>query len=76
MQQIATFHPTNGLSDQTFHVYVAHGATHVGEPSAPEESARVEWRTIAEVRDLLREGRVPDGLSFAGLSYALAFDLL
>ena len=76
VEPVCTFHPTNGLSDQTFHIFLGRGATHLGDPSDPEESARVEWRTIADVRALLRDGGIPDGLTFAGLCYALAFDLL
>jgi 8-oxo-dGTP pyrophosphatase MutT (NUDIX family) len=76
LEPIASFHPTNGLSDQTFHVFLGRGAVHVGDPVAPEESERIEWRSAADVRQALRAGTVTDGLSFAALSYALAFDLL
>lgn len=76
VEQIATFHPTNGVSDHTFHIFVGHGATHLGPPSDPAESSRIEWRTVDDVRTLLRDGEITDGLSFAGLAYALAFDLL
>lgn len=76
VESIATFHPTNGLSDQTFHIFLGHGAVRLGAPADPSESVRVEWCTVDEVRRLLRDGQVRDGLSFAGLAYALAFDLL
>src|SRR2546426_7453652 len=35
MQTLVAFHPTNGLSDQVFHIFLANGAPHVGEPSDP-----------------------------------------
>lgn len=68
-----TFHPSNGLSDQTFHIFVADGATHVGEPTDPGESERVEWVAVDEVRRLAAEGAVTDGLSLTALSHWLAF---
>jgi 8-oxo-dGTP pyrophosphatase MutT (NUDIX family) len=70
---LVTYHPTNGLSDQRFHVYLAHGATHVGDPTDPGESARVEWVNEADVRELVRNGAVLDGLSLTAVCYTLAF---
>lgn len=76
LEHVCTFHPANGVSDQTFHVYLARGATYVGEPTDPSESERIEWVTIARVRELIRTGEVRDGLSLAGLSTALALGML
>jgi 8-oxo-dGTP pyrophosphatase MutT (NUDIX family) len=73
LQHLTTFHPSNGLSDQVFHVFEADGATHVGEPSDPAESERIEWVPVDELRDLVRGGQVGDGLSLTGLSYWFAF---
>lgn len=67
------YHPTNGLSDQRFELFVSEGAVHVGEPSDPGESARVEWVPRARVRELLREGQVQDGLSLSALLWWTAF---
>ena len=68
-----TYHPSNGLSDQTFHVFVADGAELVGAPSDPAESERVAWVPVAEVRELARTGQVTEGLSLAALCHWLAF---
>ncbi len=76
LEHVCTFHPANGVSDQTFHVYLARGATYVGEPTDPSESERIEWVTIARLRELIRTGEVRDGLSLAGLSTALALGML
>lgn len=69
---LTAYHPTNGLSDQIFHLFAAAGATHVGEPSDPSESSRVEWvprdRLVAE----LRRGNVRDGMSLTALTWSLA----
>lgn len=76
LEPLVTFHPSNGLSDQTFHTFVAHGADHVDDPTDPGESERIEWVPVPELRAHIRDGRVSDGLSLTALTYALAFDAL
>lgn len=72
LEPLVTYHPTNGLSDQRFHTFVARGATHVGDPSDPHEADRVEWVPVGEVRRLVERGEVLDGMSLTALSFALA----
>ncbi len=67
---LCSFHPANGLVDQSFHIFVAHDATHRGDPSDPNEAARIEWVAIDEVRRRLLAGEITDGLSFAALAFA------
>ena len=40
---LVRFNPSNGSSDQAFHIFLARGATHVGEPPDPSEADRIEW---------------------------------
>jgi 8-oxo-dGTP pyrophosphatase MutT (NUDIX family) len=70
---LMTYHPQHGLSDQRFLIFVARGASHVGEPSDPGESDRVEWRSLDEVRDLVARGEMPDGLSLTAVLWFLQF---
>ena len=67
------YHPSNGLSDQRFELFAAHGASYVGEPSDPGEASKVEWVPVASVRELVRSGEVQDGLSLAALLWWLNF---
>jgi 8-oxo-dGTP pyrophosphatase MutT (NUDIX family) len=76
LRLLTAFHPTNGLSDQAFNIFLANGATHVGDPSDPSESERVEWVPIARLRELVRAGEMTDGLSLTGVLYALAYGAL
>jgi 8-oxo-dGTP pyrophosphatase MutT (NUDIX family) len=76
LEPLISYHPTNGLSDQRFHLFVARGAEHVGEPTDPGESERIDWLSPGRVRDLVRSGQVPDGLSLTALCYAMAFGVL
>ncbi len=73
LEPLVTYQPTNGLSDQRFHLFSAAGAVRVGEPSDPAESERVEWVPVDEVSALARSGRMVDGLSLTAVLYALAF---
>jgi 8-oxo-dGDP phosphatase len=68
LRHLVSYHPSNGLSDQVFHVFVADGAEHTGPPADPSESERVAWLTLDEVRAAIRAGEVPDGLSLTALS--------
>jgi 8-oxo-dGTP pyrophosphatase MutT (NUDIX family) len=76
VRPLAEYHPSNGLSDQTFHLFVADGAEYVGPPVDWFESERVEWLPVDQVRAELKAGRVTDGLSTTALCWCLAFDLL
>src|SRR3954469_16052472 len=73
LTHLVTYQPTNGLSDQRFHLFLAEGATHVGDPSDPGEAERVEWVPMPQVREIARRGEMADGLSLTAVLYALAF---
>jgi 8-oxo-dGTP pyrophosphatase MutT (NUDIX family) len=72
LTQLARYHPSNGLSDQTFVAFLAAGAWHVGDPEDRSESERVTWVPVSQLRELLRTGQVSDGLSMTTLAYWLA----
>jgi 8-oxo-dGTP pyrophosphatase MutT (NUDIX family) len=73
LRPLAAYAPSNGSSDQVFNLFLAEGATHVGEPTDPAESERVEWVPVERVRELIERGGVYDGLSLTALLWALAF---
>lgn len=76
LEPLVTYQPTNGLSDLRFHLFTAAGATHVGQPTDPGESERVEWVPVDRVREIAGEGQMVDGLSLTAILYSLAFDRL
>ncbi|MEV6279468.1 NUDIX hydrolase [Nocardia sp. NPDC051832] len=67
-----SYHPSNGVSDQTVHLYRSESATRLGDPQDPFESDRVEWLPLREIRHLIRSGQVPDGVSLTALLWVLA----
>lgn len=69
---LVAYYATIGLSDQRFHVFLADGASHVGEPTDAGESERIEWVPVDRLRAEIAAGRVVDGLSLTGLLQALA----
>ncbi|HVF19876.1 MAG TPA: NUDIX hydrolase [Mycobacteriales bacterium] len=76
LTHLLTYNPQNGIADQSFHLFLADGASYVGEPTDPGESERVEWVPVDEVRRIVRSAQMPDGLSLTAVLYALAHDLL
>jgi 8-oxo-dGTP pyrophosphatase MutT (NUDIX family) len=74
LRPLGAYAPSNGVSDQVFNLFLADGATHVGDPTDPAESERVEWVPVERVRLLIAGGEVYDGLSLTALLWALAFD--
>jgi 8-oxo-dGTP pyrophosphatase MutT (NUDIX family) len=74
LHPLVRFQPTNGISDQVFHIFIADGATYVGEPSDAGESERVEWVSVADLRRLVQDEQMLDGLSLTAVLYALAFE--
>ena len=73
LHHLVTYQPTNGLSDQRFHLFMADGATHVGEPTDPGESERIAWVPTDDVRAIIQRGEMQDGLSLTAVLYALCF---
>jgi 8-oxo-dGTP pyrophosphatase MutT (NUDIX family) len=76
LEHLVSYQPSNGLSDQRFHVFLARGAEHVGDPIDVGESERIEWRSPSDVRADIARKEMPDGLSLTALLYALAFGRL
>ena len=73
---LTMYHPSNGSSDQSFHVFLATEAEHIGDPTDPNESERVEWVPVADLRGLIADGQVSDGFSLTALATAFTLGRL
>ncbi len=73
LEPLVRFNPSNGSSDQAFHIFFANGAEYVGDPPDPSEADRIEWVPVPVLREAIERGDVQDGLSLTSLLYALAF---
>jgi 8-oxo-dGTP pyrophosphatase MutT (NUDIX family) len=76
LTRLGSYAPSNGSSDQMFHVFVADGAEHVGDPTDIGESERIAWLPVDEVRRLISAGELTDGLSLTAMLWALAFSAI
>ncbi len=72
LRSLGAYHPLPGAVDQRFHVFVADGATHVGDPVDGNEAERIEWLPVQRVHRLVRSGEITDGYALTGLLWALA----
>jgi 8-oxo-dGTP pyrophosphatase MutT (NUDIX family) len=72
LSPLISYHPAGGSSDQVFHLFAAEAAEHVGDPSDPSESERIEWVPVDEVRALVARGEMRDGLSLTAVLWAFA----
>ncbi len=65
------YHPSNGSSNQVFHLFAARGVTRTGEIEDTNEVLGLRWFTLAQVRELLAHNEILDGLSLTGLLWYL-----
>jgi 8-oxo-dGTP pyrophosphatase MutT (NUDIX family) len=70
---LGRYFPNNGVADTAFHLFVALGASHVGDPTDWSESERIEWVPVDRVRTAIFDGEVLDGMTLTGLCWAMAF---
>jgi 8-oxo-dGTP pyrophosphatase MutT (NUDIX family) len=73
---LCRFHPANGVLDQAFHIFTSTDAVHRGEPEDPNEAARIEWVPVDEVRRLLLDGEIVDGLTLGAIAFAFTAGVL
>ena len=76
LSPLVTYQPSNGLSDQKFHLFLSEGAEHLGDPTDTAESERLEWVSTEHLSAIVKSGEMLDGLSLTAVLYAMAFGLL
>jgi 8-oxo-dGTP pyrophosphatase MutT (NUDIX family) len=73
LRPVGSYAPSNGTTDQVFHLFSSDRAVHVGAPTDHSESERVEWVPVDRVRQAIRDGQIFDGLSLTALLWTFAF---
>jgi 8-oxo-dGTP pyrophosphatase MutT (NUDIX family) len=61
--------PANGITDSQHHVFRADGATYVGAPTEKNESGRIEWIPLSEIRGMTDRREIVSSGSLVGLLY-------
>lgn len=62
---------TNGITDSQHYVFRADGATHEGPPTEKNESDRIEWIPLSQVRAMIDRREIVSSGSLVGLLYLL-----
>jgi 8-oxo-dGTP pyrophosphatase MutT (NUDIX family) len=75
-RRLGAFHPSNGSSNQVFHVMLARGLARHADPPDTNETLGLRWFTPAEVRRLVVDNAIPDGLTLTSLGWALVAGLI
>ena len=73
---LGQYHPSNGSSNQVFHLKIARDLTRQSDPTDTNETMALRWFEPREIRELLRGNEIRDGLSLTGLSWAIALGIL
>ena len=63
--------PANGITDSQHHVFRTDGATYDGPPTEKNESDRIEWIPLSEVRGMIDRREIVSSGSLVGLLYLL-----
>jgi 8-oxo-dGTP pyrophosphatase MutT (NUDIX family) len=75
LEYVGFSHPTNGLMEQRFEYFVARGAEQIGEFDVTETES-IAWFAPADVRTLIEQGEIADGLTLTALGMAFALGRL
>ena len=65
-RQIYTYHPMNGIANQTFHIFHC-SAVERKQKFDPNEISAIRWFTQGEIREMIREQVVQDGYTLTAL---------
>ncbi|MER5960467.1 NUDIX hydrolase [Streptomyces sp. NPDC001893] len=63
--------PANGITDSQHHVFRADGATYEGPPTEKNESDRIEWIPLSQIRGMIDRQEIVSSGSLVGLLYLL-----
>jgi ADP-ribose pyrophosphatase len=70
-QLLGWYHPSNGSSNQVFHLVSATDLQQIASVTDTNESIACQWFTAAEALGMLQRNEVQDGFSLTGLAWAL-----
>lgn len=71
-EEMLSYYPVNGVSNHRLSIFRCRAAEHAGTFDAREIS-EVRWYEKEEIRRMIQEKQIKDGLSLIGLLYYLSF---
>ncbi|WP_049580108.1 NUDIX hydrolase [Streptomyces sp. SBT349] len=63
--------PANGITDSQHHIYRADGASYIGPPTERNESDRIEWIPLSDLRTMIDTREVISSGTLVGVLYLL-----
>ncbi|MET8297880.1 NUDIX domain-containing protein [Streptomyces sp. NPDC005180] len=72
VEHVVTYQPMIGMVDSPHEIFVARGATKVGEPTDAEEAGQVAWIPLDEIPGLMAEGKLMGSGTLVALLHLLA----
>ncbi|MFF7452892.1 GntR family transcriptional regulator [Kitasatospora sp. NPDC008115] len=72
VEHVVTYQPMVGMVDSPHEIFVARGATLVGEPTDAEEAGLIEWIPLAEVPGLIARDELLGSGTLVALLHLLA----
>lgn len=72
LEHVVTYQPMVGMVDSPHEIFVAHGAEQVGDPTDAEEAGIVEWVPLADIPDLMSQGKLMGSGTLVALLHVLA----
>lgn len=72
VEHVVTYQPMVGMVDSPHDIFVAHGATKIGEPTDLEEAGHIEWVPLADIPGLMARGELLGSGTLVALLHILA----
>ncbi|MFW3474571.1 NUDIX domain-containing protein [Streptomyces microflavus] len=72
VEHVVTYQPMIGMVDSPHEIFVAKGATHVGDPTDAEEAGHVAWIPLDEISGLMSEGKLMGSGTIVALLHLLS----
>jgi len=69
---LGRFHPCNGSTNLTFHVFVGYDAQQIDAPTDTNEILQAAWLTQEELWQLIETNQIRDGLTLTALLWFFA----
>jgi 8-oxo-dGTP pyrophosphatase MutT (NUDIX family) len=73
---LGQYHPSNGSSNQVFHVKIARKLIHHGEPTDRNETMGLCWFDVQQIRQLVHANEIYDGLSLTAICWAFVLGIM
>jgi len=74
MEHVYSFYPSNGMSNQIIHIVIGKAQKLITDKIDSDEVSEIEWKSISEVIDLIKNKKILDGVSLLAIFYKLIFN--